>query len=299
VPQDTQNGRVLHYTRAMFDSSSTLIDAFVGHTRKAFAEAFPTHDARYDPLLEQAARTALETLLNCDCSYHDIHHTLLVTDVGQTMLKGRQIARGDVTPHAWVHAVIAMLFHDTGYLRGLLQEDGDEGYVADESGRRVRTPPGATDAFLTPYHVTRGSLYVRQRFAAEPSLDLELLVEHIEMTRFPVPDTPFHQRVRGFGALVRSADLIGQMADPQYLQKLARLYAEFVETGEAERLGFRDPGELRAGFPDFYQRQVRPYIGEGLEALARTLEGQQWLANLTLHLHSESAPNTQGVIAAS
>ena len=75
------------------------------------------------------------------------------------------------------------------------------------------------------------------------------------------------------------------MADPQYLQKLSRLYAEFVETGEAERLGFANAGGLREGFPEFFYKQVHPYIGEGIEYLKRTQEGHQWIANLYHHLH--------------
>ena len=274
----------------MFNSNRTLIDAFVEHSRSAFVDAFPTHERSQVELLEQAALTALETLLNCDCAYHDIQHTLLVTDVGQTMLRGRQIALGDVTPNAWLHAVVAMLFHDTGYLRGLLHEDEDGRYVADSKGGFVDIPSDSTDAALTPYHIDRGALFARQRFAHETRLDVDLIAQHIEMTRFPVPQEAFYQRTDGFSALVRSADLVGQMADPLYLQKLARLFAEFVETGEAERLGHRNAGDLRDAFPDFYRRQVQPYIGEGLEYLSKTQEGHQWIANLNHHLHLESAP---------
>ena len=59
----------------MFNPNRTLIDAFVDHTLMGYRETFPAHDQDHDQLLEQAARAALETLLNCDCPYHDIHHT--------------------------------------------------------------------------------------------------------------------------------------------------------------------------------------------------------------------------------
>jgi hypothetical protein len=99
-----------------------------------------------------------------------------------------------------------------------------------------------------------------------------------------------YQELEGIGALVRSADLIGQMADPQYLQKLTRLFAEFLETGEAARLGFATVGELREGFPDFYSRNVHPYIAESRTFLGKTQEGQQWLANLYHHIRPNQAP---------
>jgi hypothetical protein len=271
----------------MFNPNSTVIDAFVAHTVTQFREAFPTREPRQDQILEQAARTALENLLSCDCPYHDLQHTILVTDVGQTILRGRQIARGDVTADDWLHAVVSMLFHDIGYLRGLLKDDTEDEFLIDEAGTTVTAPQGATDAYLTPYHVNRGCLYVRDWFASTDLVDVERISAYIEMTRFPVPEGEPYQQLEGFGALVRSADLIGQMADPQYLQKLTRLYAEFLETGDAARLGFASVGELRDGFPEFYYENVHPYINEAQLFLGKTQEGQQWLANLYHHIRPD------------
>lgn len=273
----------------MFNPNRTIISAFVAHATEEFVRVFP--DANSDQLrcLEQAGNTALETLLNCDCPYHDIQHTILVTDVGQTILKGRQLARGDLDAHSWLQAVVAMLFHDVGYLRSLLPGDTDESAVIDADGGRVVPPGGSTDAFMTPYHVTRGRLFVEERFAQESALDTEVVAQCIEMTRFPVPLQSKYHATHTLPALVRAADLIGQMADPQYLQKLSRLFAEFVETGEADRLKFSNAGELRNNFPEFFYNQVYPYVREGIAYLKRTQEGQPWIANLYHHLHINQA----------
>ena len=129
-------------------------------------------------------------------------------------------------------------------------------------------------------------MFVRERFASESAIDTETVAQYIEMTRFPVPAQAAYAATDSLAALVRAADLIGQMADPQYLQKLSRLFAEFVETGEAKRLKFTTPTDLRAGFPDFFYKQVHPYIGDGVAYLKRTQEGHQWIANLYHHLHA-------------
>ncbi|MEM7080288.1 MAG: metal-dependent phosphohydrolase [Pseudomonadota bacterium] len=269
----------------MFDPNATVIAAFAEHTQNSFRRAFPDADGAYARALQQATQIALETLLNCDCPYHDLSHTILVTDVGQTILQGRQMARGDLSPDEWLQAVVAMLFHDIGYLKKLLPQDSDNASLTNARGNYITPPPGATDAFMTPYHVTRGTLYVQERFANDPLIDTATVMACIEMTRFPVPDAPAYQVTGTLPALVRAADLIGQMADPQYLQKLTRLFAEFVETGEAERLGCESVADLRANFPEFFYAQVHPYIGEGVEYLKRTQEGQRWIANLYHHLH--------------
>ena len=269
----------------MFNPHQPVIDAFVEQMLSRFSEAFPDTDPQKSRSLDQAARMALETLLNCDCPYHDLHHTILVTDVGQTILQGRLIAQGDIDDAQWLHAVVAMLYHDIGFLRGLLKEDSESNYVADEWGNRVMLPAGATDVHLTPYHVSRGALYVRERFQSDPVIDPEIVAQHIEMTRFPIPAEDFYQDLGSLSALVRSADLIGQMGDPMYLQKLSRLFAEFRETGDAQRLGYANAGELRAGFPEFFYEYVYPYITEGLRLLRKTQDGQHWTASLFHHLH--------------
>ena len=273
----------------MFNPNVTLIDAFVTHTLQEFRRLFAEPQPAQLQSIEQAARTALETLLNCDCPYHDIAHTILVADVGQTILHGRQIARGDLTPHDWIQAVVAMFFHDIGYLRNLLPEDTAEDCLVDQDDQRVILPKGSTDAFMTPYHVTRGTMFVRERFAHDDVIDTALVNACIEMTRFPVPRQSEYQETDTLAGLVRAADLIGQMADPQYPQKLPRLFAEFVETGEANRLGFTDVSDLRNSFPEFFYTEVQPYIGDGVAYLKRTQEGHPWIANLYHHLHFNQA----------
>ena len=279
----------------MFNPNSTLIDAFVSHCIDRYREAYPNRDLGHEDVLDQAARTALETLLGCDCPYHDLEHTLLVTDVGQAILRGRLISQGDVSPHEWLHAIVALLFHDIGYVRGLLRDDEADSFLIDEEGSRITPPVGSTDAYLMPYHVNRSCMFIQERFAGDPNIDVSTVSSYIEMTRFPVPDDRHYQRVDTFAALVRAADLIGQMADPLYPKKLSRLFSEFVETGEADRLGYANSAELRAGFPEFFYSQVYPYITEGLRYLRKTQEGQQWIANLFHHVHeleTESAEAT-------
>ncbi len=242
--------------------------------------------------LEQAVNTALETLLNCDCPYHDMDHTILVTDVGLTILQGRQIARGDLSSHDWLQAVVAMLFHDIGYIRQLLPEDTAEQSVIESDGKFITPPKGASDAYMAPFHVTRGAMFIKSRFAKDPCIDTQTVMDCIEMTRFPVPADPAYQNNDSIPGLVRAADLIGQMADPEYPQKLSRLFAEFSETGEADRLGIKNTGELRDGFPEFFYSKVQPYIGAGIEYLKRSQEGRGWIANLFHRLQSNlDTPN--------
>jgi hypothetical protein len=64
----------------------------------------------------------------------------------------------------WLHFTVSLLCHDIGYVRGICRGDGDGSYVTNSAGDRVRLPEGATDAAMTPYHVARSKLFIRERF---------------------------------------------------------------------------------------------------------------------------------------
>jgi hypothetical protein len=153
----------------------------------------------------------------------------------------------------------------------------------------VTLPGGSTDASLTSYHVTRSKLFVRERFGKAALLHVDTMeVEaNIEHTRFPVPEDEQHSSTGDYPGLLRAADLIGQLADVNYLRKIPALFAEFRATGINEKLGYRNPEDLRSAYPGFFWSKVKPYIGDALDYLRVTQEGKLWIANLYAHVFSE------------
>ena len=156
--------------------------------------------------------------------------------------------------------------------------------MIDTAGNTVTPPRGASDAFLTPYHVERGKIMVRERFAPVPFIDEERIAAAIELTRFPVPDDEDHAATDTEAALVRAGDLIGQLGDPLYLRKLNALYYEFVENGVHERLGYTSPADMVDHDPQFYWSKIERYLGDALRYLEMTMEGKQWTATLYSHI---------------
>ena len=81
--------------------------------------------------------------------------------------------------------------------------------------------------------------------------------------------------------------LIGQLGDPQYHRKISALFAEFKETGQAQKMGYTTAADLREGYPGFFWDVVSPFIDEGVRLLRRTQEGQKWVANLYANVFTE------------
>ncbi|MGB3206813.1 MAG: Npun_R2479 family HD domain-containing metalloprotein, partial [Crinalium sp.] len=238
------------------------------------------HD--YEDIIAWAGSMAMENIANSDALYHNVEHSILVTLVGQEVLRGRHIREGGVSCEDWLHFIISLVCHDIGYVKGVCRQDRENErlYSTGKDGEMVSLPAGASDASLTPYHVDRAKEFIEERFGGHKLIDAELIKHNIELTRFPVPKAEDHQDTINYPGLVRASDLIGQLSDLRYLKKISALFYEFEETGVNKALGYRHPGDLRRNYPKFYWNGVHPYLKNALNYLALTQQGKQIIANL-------------------
>jgi hypothetical protein len=267
----------------MLNATSLLADALGRNLAETYRRIYGDEEPRIAAGLDEAARLVIERIASSDALYHNCEHTALVTLCVQDILRGRRLER-IVTPSDWCHTILAALTHDIGYVRGICAGDTSEHFVIDAGGNTVTLPRGASDASLVSYHVDRGKIFVRDRFAPVPFIDEERVASAIELTRFPVPDDDDHAATDTEAALVRAGDLIGQLGDPLYLRKLNALYYEFVETGLHKKLGYESPADVADRYPQFYWSKIERYIGDGLRYLEMTMEGKQWTATLYSHV---------------
>jgi len=146
------------------------------------------------------------------------------------------------TPADYSNFIVACLTHDIGYVRGIVKGDGNEGMVVDAAGQKVSLLRGSSDAALALYHVERSKLFVLDRLASVKELDGARIANAIEHTRFPFASPPDDYDIGEWAALLRGADLIGQLGDPRYPRKVSALYYEFEEIGFAQTARLRIAG---------------------------------------------------------
>jgi hypothetical protein len=266
----------------MFNTTEILIDAFVNQIREGYRRTYGCLKTDYQDIIAWAGSMALENIANSDALYHNVEHSILVTLVGQEILRGKHIREGGVSSEDWLHFIISLVCHDIGYVKGVCREDREtEGlYSTGKDGKMISLSPGASDASMTPHHVDRAKLFIDERFGGHNLIDAEVIKTNIELTRFPVPAAEDHQGTESFAGLVRAADLIGQLSDPRYLKKITSLFYEFEETGMNKVLGYKTPADLRKNYAKFYWNGVFPYIQDGLRYLSLTQQGKQIMANL-------------------
>jgi hypothetical protein len=248
----------------MLNLRKVVIDYSVNELRSAYNKTYSDMEQELCNILVWSGHLALENIANSDALYHDLDHTVMVAMAGQAILEGKHLSEGGVTPRDWVHFMIALLCHDIGYVRGVCKRTRMGLFATGIGDEHNRDPLTLTDAALAPYHVDRSKLFVNERFGnncfghgnchrcgvnsvlyRDDPLSLSLM-------------TTWYEHTKGYRGLVRAADLIGQLGDPNRLRKCPALFYEFQEIGLNEKLGYKTPGDLRLNNAKFYWDVVSP-----------------------------------------
>jgi hypothetical protein len=240
---------------------------------------FEGSHARLTEIIPFVARLTLECIGNSDALFHNVEHTMLTTLAGHDIFKGRALLTAS-TPIDYANFIVACFTHDIGYVRGVVKGDGNDGLIADASGRKVTLPRGSSDAALAPYHVERSKLFVLQRLTEVEGLDGAQIASAIEHTRFPYSSVPEDHDIDEWAALLRAADLVGQLGDPHYLKKANALFYEFEEIGLNRQLGYETSADMVDKYPQFYWTTVSPCIEDAIRFLNVSASGRQWISSL-------------------
>ncbi len=278
----------------MFQYTAILTKALIEQLDANYVLVYGHYKSEYREIINWVASLAVETLASGDALYHNVEHTIYVTTVGQEILRGKHYRVGGVTCEDWLHFSISLLLHDIGYVKGVCAQDkvDQNQFVTGIDQQMVTLPPGSSGASLAPYHVDRAKRFIDERFgkykmidAAQKwglsgGLETEVIKRNIELTRFPIPKDIDHQETTTYPALLRAADLIGQLSDPRYLQKVNALFYEFEEIGTNELLGYRHPGDLAGAYPEFFWKMAVNYLRPSIHFLKATEEGRSILAHL-------------------
>ena len=172
----------------------------------------------------------------CLAEYHDFNHTMSVVLAAARLMDGYNIERVFLPEEMAVQLLLAALLHDTGYI----QEDWDtEGTGAKYSRQHEQR----SIEFFTRH---------AEVFEVEQP-EIEPIVRLIESTDLKTDFARIHfpsEEEQDAGAILGSADILGQMSDRAYLEKLLFLYHEFREAGIP---GYETEFDILEKTRDFYE----------------------------------------------
>jgi hypothetical protein len=192
--------------------------------------------------------------LKCDTKYHDLMHTLQIIPPFIGIIDGWNKSKKipNIPKELFDIGIIAVLLHDTGYIK-------TEGDIDGTGGK------------YTFVHIQRSAdfagHYLPQIGFEESKIDS---VKNIIMCTGVIIDydkLPFNsEQERIVGYAMGTADLLGQMSAVDYPEKLPMLYHEFEEAYRYEKIEkllgrgtpvFKSADELIKNTPHFYEVVVR------------------------------------------
>ncbi len=202
-----------------------------------------------------------------DVLYHDLEHTLQGVLCMTRLIRGRELSGQipKIQQRTFELGLAAILLHDTGYLK-------------------VRGDDEGTGAKYTMVHVSRSADFARKFLLENNLADLDEVLRVQCMIRctgvnVSLKDIPFESeedQITGFA--LGTADLLGQMAADDYVQKLPILFKEFEEAAEFNRRNdqsnsanaavmFKTPEELISKTPGFWTFYVKEKIEKEFKGL--------------------------------
>ena len=229
------------------------------HVQAIYLRLFPAGERGFIPRAFSWAETCFSGrhpgYQAIDAAYHDLEHTLQGTLCLARIWQGRAKAEAQpiVSRRMVELSLLAILFHDTGYLKRAGDCDG-------------------TGAKYTLTHVTRSADFATLFFKAKGISDLEIQsIRHmilctgvaVDLTKIPFQTG--EEKIAG--CVLATADLLGQMAADDYVVKLPELFDEFAEAvrfAGADSAGmlarYHNADDLLRETPKFWRNFVLPRI---------------------------------------
>jgi hypothetical protein len=153
----------------------------------------------------------------CSTEYHNLGHTLETLLAAVRLADGYNLSGGNMKDGIMVDLILASLFHDTGYILE----------YGDNSGTGAKYTKNHIERSVNFVHNNRSILQLDAGEVAVISRMISCTGVHLHWK-----EIPFQSRDEEIaGAILGTADLLGQMADRFYLEKLHYLYMEFREGG--------------------------------------------------------------------
>ncbi|HEY6838291.1 MAG TPA: HD domain-containing protein [Geobacteraceae bacterium] len=172
----------------------------------------------------------------CTTQYHDLRHTTDVLLALARLIHGATITGTRFNDDDITLALVSALFHDVGYIQTTEDTEGT-------GGKYTLTHVDRSIGFMAAYLAAKG--WPEHSF--EVCRKLVLWTDHGDRSA----NTPFMSpEIDMLGKMTGTADLIGQLADRIYLEKLLFLYQEFRE---ANLMGGEDEVALLKRTITFYE----------------------------------------------
>jgi hypothetical protein len=204
--------------------------------------------------------------------YHNLAHTSSTALAAARLIHGLHVQGQVFSPRIVQLCLIGALFHDTGLIQTEEEMEGTGAqYTIGHEERSI--------AVMEKYLTDNG-------YSQEDIRDCSHVIKCTDLF-LPIEDIPFEsEEVRTMGKVLGTADLVAQMADRDYQEKLPLLFLEFQEAGME---GFETPLELFKNTEEFYRSVARKRMAGvlgGISSAALNHFRERWKIDKNLYEES-------------
>jgi hypothetical protein len=185
----------------------------------------------------------------CTTEYHDLKHATDTFLAMARLIHGALIVGKHLTREQVMLGLVCALMHDTGFIQTIDDNVGTGAkYINMDTKRSI---------------VFMGNYISEKRFSREDFNDFPSILTCTDLGA-EIAEIPFTSpEIELLGKLLGTADLLGQMADRTYLEKLLFLFYEFKEGGV---MGYDSELHLLRKTREFYD-MTRKRLARGLSGV--------------------------------
>lgn len=247
-----------HYRRHQTILQIGELDRVFAEIRHILTLISPTFQS---PLLAEATEDLVKLFRGefpgygaSNTKYHNLAHTAAVALASVRLAHGLHCQGTVFSEQGLELLVLSAYFHDTG----LLPDQNDQ---VGTGAKHMLGHEQRSSALLGSYLTAKG----------RPAAEVETCRQIIDCTILAVSPTTLtftSEEVHMLGRIVGSADLLAQLADRYYLEKIPHLFQEFKEGGVA---GYNSSLELLKKTGEFYTNVARKRLDEDLGGIAAAM----------------------------
>ena len=171
----------------------------------------------------------------CNTRYHDLQHANNTFLAMARLIHGAAIEGIEFSDSDIVSGLVAAILHDVGYIQEASDNDG--------TGAKYKATHEQRSKDFLRRHGGEFGLSTRQIADGRAVITFTDMALDISTASFS------SENVELLGKMLATADLLAQLGDPAYLEKLPALYEECREAGTGE---YRDELDIIRKAPAFY-----------------------------------------------
>jgi hypothetical protein len=197
----------------------------------------------------------------CNTGYHNFRHAIATFLAMTRLIHGAVLDNESFSEKQIITALIAAILHDAGYI----QEESD----TQGTGAKYKANHEQRSMEFLSRHGFEFRLSDEEIAAGKSIILCTDMAADIDTISFPSP------RVELLGKMLGAADLLAQLAEREYLEKLLYLYYECKEAGVGDYESELDILRKAVGFYEFFETRLKTTLG-GVDGFVQLHFASRW-----------------------